>query len=89
MHSHPNQRHKREKLPVVESDRYLTILAAVRDLKMHSDPSPPNDPIHNSHVESAINIFFSDRAPGLFCFNVVLMLVTGHPPCVVLDTSTT
>eukprot|EP00435_Cladocopium_sp_Y103_P025527 s45_g6.t1 len=47
----------REKLPVVESDRYPSILAAVRDLKMHSDPSPPNDPIHNSHVESAINIF--------------------------------
>lgn len=46
----------REKLPVVESDRYQSILAAVRDLKMHSDPSPPNDPIHNSHVESAINI---------------------------------
>lgn len=46
----------REKKPIVASDRYPSILAAVRDLKMSSDPSPPNDPIHNSLVESSINV---------------------------------
>ena len=44
----------REFNPIVASDRYPSILSAVRSLGLSSDPSPPNVPIHNSHAESAI-----------------------------------
>eukprot|EP00435_Cladocopium_sp_Y103_P041809 s2261_g11.t1 len=74
----------REKLPVVESNRYPSILAAVRDLKMHSDPSPPNEPIHNSHVESAINIVRQGTRSLLLQSG--LHVCIGHRQCVALDT---
>ena len=46
----------RTELPVIVSDRYPSLLSAVRELKMVSDPSPPNSQIHNPYVESAINL---------------------------------
>ena len=42
--------------PVVVSDRYPSLLSAIRDLKMTSNPCPPNTQIHNPYVESAINL---------------------------------
>lgn len=44
----------RETRPIVASDRYPSILAAIHNLGMSSDPSPPNDPKHNPSAESAI-----------------------------------
>eukprot|EP00435_Cladocopium_sp_Y103_P046209 s240_g13.t1 len=44
----------RETRSIVASDRYPSILAAVRDLGLYPDPSVPNDPLHNALAESAI-----------------------------------
>ena len=44
----------RENRSIVASDRYASILAAVRDLGLYPDPSVPTDPLHNSLAESAI-----------------------------------
>ena len=44
----------RETRSIVASDRYPSILAAVRDLGFYPDPSVPNDPLHHSLAESAI-----------------------------------
>ena len=42
--------------PVVISDRYPSILAAVKSIGLASDPTPPNSLVKNPLAESAINI---------------------------------
>ena len=46
----------RGKRPVVALDRYPSLLVAICDLHMVSDPAAPNSPIHNALVESSINV---------------------------------
>lgn len=42
--------------PVVVSDRYASILAAIKAVGLASDPTPPNSSVKNPVAESAINI---------------------------------
>ena len=44
------------KKPLVTSDRYPSLLAAIRELNMPSDPTAPHSPIHNFLLESCINV---------------------------------
>ena len=44
----------RESQPIVASDRYSSILGAIRELGMHPESSPPGDKFHNPLAESAI-----------------------------------
>ena len=46
----------RGKRPMVALDRYPSLLVAICDLHMVSDPAAPNSPIHNALVESSINV---------------------------------
>ena len=42
--------------PVVVSDRYTSLLAAIKGIGLASDPTPPNSSIKNPLAESAVNI---------------------------------
>lgn len=42
--------------PVIVSDRYRSLLAAVRSLGLASDPTPPNANVKNPLVETSVNI---------------------------------
>lgn len=42
--------------PVVVSDRYQSILAAIRAIGCASDPTPPNANVKNPLAESSINL---------------------------------
>lgn len=46
----------RNETPIIVSDRYPSLLAAIRDIKMISDPSPPNTQFHNPYAESSIQL---------------------------------
>ena len=42
--------------PVVVSDRYSSLLAAIKGIGLASDPTPPNSSVKNPLAESAVNI---------------------------------
>ena len=46
----------RNETPIIVSDRYPSLLAAIRDIKMISDPSPPNTQFRNPYAESSIQL---------------------------------